>query len=92
MLEEEKVKLEAAIHENKVRMAKVTASERTLKAAFKKAKQMLKSGTLKNKKAIIEKYIKEIVVFRDRIEVEYTISDTYSFKETISKEEINNVS
>ncbi len=47
---------------------------------------MLKSVTLKNRKAIVEKYVKQIVMYRDKIEIEYIISDAYSFKETISRQ------
>lgn len=46
---------------------------------------MLRSGTLKNRKAIVDKYVKQITMYKDKIEIEYTISDAYSFKETIER-------
>ena len=84
-LETEKQRLTDAITDAECEMAKLSVSEKRLKSAFYKAKQMLKSGTLKNRKAIVEKYIKEVVVYRDKIEIEYVISDTYTFREEISR-------
>jgi soluble cytochrome b562 len=37
--------------------------------AFKKARQLLKTGELKQTKAMIERYVKQIVIYHDRIEV-----------------------
>lgn len=68
------------------KISQLAVNEKKIKSAFYKAKQMLKSGTLKNQKAIIEKYVKRITIYEDRIEIEYTISDTYSFKETVSRQ------
>lgn len=82
-LEETKQKITQAIMDTECQMSKLTIDENRLKAAFYKAKQMLKSGTLKNRKAIIEKYVKQIIMYKDKIEIEYIISDTYSFKEDI---------
>ncbi len=82
-LEEEKMQLENSLKDNDGKISKLTVDEKTLRTAFQKAKQMLRSGTSKNKKAIVEKYIKEIVVYKDKIEIEYAISDTYSLKEII---------
>ena len=59
--------------------------ERRLKAAFKTAKDMLRSGALKNCKAIVGQYVKQIIIYKDRIELEYNISDTYSFKEEVKR-------
>ena len=56
-----------------------------LKSAFNKAKRMLKDGTLKNRKAIVQQYVKEIVVYKDKITVEYNISGTYTVTEELSR-------
>ena len=56
-----------------------------LKSAFRKAKQMLRSGTLKNRKAIVQQYVKQVTIYNARIEIEYKISDTYCFREEVSR-------
>ena len=52
-----------------------------LKSAFNKAKRMLK-----NRKAIVQQYVKEVVIFKDKIAVEYNISGTYTVKEELPRE------
>ncbi len=84
-LEETKVNLENAIAENERKLSEVSIDAKRLKLVFRKARQMLKSGTLKNRKAIVEQYIKGVTVYKDKIEIEYRISDTYCFKETIER-------
>ncbi len=85
-LESTKEQLMQSIADAEYQMSRLTVNEKQLKAAFYKAKQMLKSGTLKNRKAIVEKYVKQITIYKDRIEIEYIVSDTYSFKETIDRQ------
>lgn len=46
---------------------------------------MLRTGTLKNKKAIVEQYVKRVIIYKDNIEIEYCISDTYTFTDKISR-------
>ena len=48
---------------------------------------MLGSGTLKNRKAIVQQYVKEVRIYKDRVIVEYNISGTYTVKEEISRDE-----
>lgn len=84
-LEKTKADLEQALFETEKQLAGMHIDERRLKAAFKIAKQMLCSGTLKNRKAIVGQYVKQIIIYKDRIELEYNISDTYSFKEEIKR-------
>lgn len=84
-LETTKQQLLQTLMDTEGQVSKLTVDEKKLRAAFYKAKQMLKSGTLKNRKAIVEKYVKQITMYEDRIEIEYHISDTYSFKETVSR-------
>lgn len=85
-LEKTKADLENALAENERKLAEVSIDAKRLKLAFKKARQMLKSGTLKNRKAIVEQYIKQVVIYKDKIEIEYRISDTYTYKETVLRE------
>lgn len=85
-LEENKRHLEQALSDAQKQLSEMQIDEKKLKLAFKKAKQMLQSGTLKNKKAIIEKYIKGVTVFTNKIVIEYNISDTYSFKEEVKRQ------
>ena len=47
---------------------------------------MLETGTLENRKEIIDRYVKQIVLHRDKIEVEFNITDTYTVTEEISRE------
>ena len=53
------------------------------KLAFNKAKRMLKNGTLKNKKAIVQQFVKRVVVYKDKIIIEYNIAGDYIFGEEI---------
>ena len=85
-LEETKVNLEQALMDAERQMADMQISESKLKSAFCKAKQMLKSGTLKNRKAIVEQYIKQVTIYKDKIVVEYRLSETYSFNEEIKRQ------
>lgn len=64
---------------------KLAADEENIKTAFYKAKKMLRSGALKNRKAIVEKYIKQVTVYEDKIEIEFSLSDSYSFKEIVNR-------
>jgi len=87
-LEENKSQLEQALSDAERKLSQMRIDEKRLKSAFKKAKQMLHSGTLKNRKAIVEQYVKRVIVYKDRIEVEYLVSGNYSFKETVPRNKI----
>ena len=84
-LEEDKVNLEQALVDAKIKISHFRVDKKQLKSAFKKAKRMLSSGTLVNRKAIVEQYVKQVIVYKDRIEVEYLVSANYSFKETVPR-------
>ena len=85
-LEKTKSDLERALFEAEKHIEEMHIDRKRLKAAFKTAKEMLRSGTLKNRKAIVGQYVKKIIIYKDKIVLEYSISDTYSFKEEIDKE------
>jgi site-specific DNA recombinase len=85
-LESEKANLEKSLIEAKRKISEMTVNEAELKKAFSKAKRLLVSGTLKNRKAIVQHYVKQVVMYNDKIEVEYNIFGGYTIKETLSKE------
>lgn len=82
-LESTKAQLQDSLSEAERKLSEMHIDANKLKSAFNKAKRMLKSGTLKNRKAIIRQYVKEIVIYKDKITVEYNISDTYTVKDEI---------
>lgn len=84
-LESNKVKFEQTLHEKEQELAEMTVNEKVLKQAFKKAKKMLESGTLSNKKAIIDRYIKQIILYKDKIVIEFNITDTYTITEEMER-------
>lgn len=85
-LEAEKVQLEISLKEAEKKLSEMTVDEAQLKKAFSKAKRLLKSGTLKNRKAIVQQYVKQVVMYHDKIEVEFNvIGDTYTIKETFPR-------
>ena len=85
-LEIKKQQLMQSLTDAERNMSQLEVDEEKLRTAFYKAKHMLKSGTLKNRKAIVEKYVKQIIMYENRIEIEYIVSDTYSFKEEVPRE------
>ena len=64
----------------------MTVDEKVLKQAFKKAKKMFESGTLSNKKAIIDRYVKQITLHRDKIVIKFNVTDTYTITEEIERQ------
>lgn len=59
-----------------------TVNKKQLEVAFKKAKNMLKNGTLHNKKAIVEKYINKITIYRNKVVIDINITDNFRMKES----------
>lgn len=82
-LEKERETLRKALRKAEQQKKNTGINKRQLKSVFRVAKQMLQDGTLANKREIINQYVNRVVVFRDRIEVEYNISPTYAVKEDI---------
>ncbi len=66
-LAESKREQEQALLEAERQLADMRVDEKRLKIAFRKAKQMLKSGTLKNRKAIVEQYVKRVIMYKEKI-------------------------
>ncbi len=85
-LECDKANFEQTLHEKEQALSEMTVDEKVLKQAFKKAKKMLESGTLSNKKAIIDRYVKQITLHRDKIVIEFNVTDTYTITEEIERQ------
>lgn len=82
-LELEKVTLEISLKESERKLSEMSVDEAQLKKAFSKAKSLLKSGTLKNRKAIVQQYVKQVVMYPDKVEIEFNvIGDSYTIKES----------
>lgn len=82
-LELEKVTLEISLKEAERKLSEMSVDEAQLKKAFSKAKSLLKSGTLKNRKAIVQQYVKQVVMYPDKVEIEFNvIGDSYTIKES----------
>ncbi len=82
-LELEKVTLEISLKEAERKLSEMSVDEAQLRQAFSKAKSLLKSGTLKNRKAIVQQYVKQVVMYPDKVEIEFNvIGDSYTIKET----------
>ena len=84
-LEVRKSELETALTEIENELSDVTVDEKQLRAAFRKAKRLLMKGTLKNQKAIVEQYIKRVVMCREKIILEIGVSDDYVLKQEIPR-------
>ena len=69
-LEQEKKESEYRLTKLELDAQICRVSEDDLKEAFKRARQMLKSGGLSNTKALIERYIHQVVIHPESIEVQ----------------------
>lgn len=85
-LEITKSQLQESLLETEQKISEMTIDANKLKLALRKAKKMLGSGTLKNRKAIVQQYVKEVRIYKDRVIVEYNISGTYTVKEEILRD------
>ncbi len=84
-LEVDKRIYENALFDKEKELDKMTVDKKEMKRAFKKAKNMLTSGILANRKAIVENYVKQIIITKDKIAMEFNISDTYTITEEINR-------
>ena len=69
MLEGEKKSLEYRLEELAEELESKTVSSAEIRTAFKKARQLLKSGELKSTKAIFERYVDKVMVITDKVEI-----------------------
>lgn len=84
-LENDKANLEQDLAEKEQQLSQMTVGEKELKRAFRKAKDMLKSGTLANKKAIINNYVKKVVLHKDKIVIEFNVMGDYIITEKVER-------
>ena len=85
-LELEKVTLEISLKEAERKLSEMSVDEAQLRKAFSKAKSLLKSGTLKNRKAIVQQYVKQVVMYPNKVEIEFNvIGDSYTIKESFPR-------
>ena len=84
-LEAEKRNLELALDDAYSKLASVRVDAKSLKIAFKRAKQMLISGNLSNKRALIDRYVNSVTVYNDKIVIEFNIFNEFTVRETVSR-------
>ena len=84
-LETTKAQLEHSLLEAEQKISDMTINPRQLKSAFKKAKQQLRTGDLKNKKAIVQQYVKQVTIHPDKVVMEFKISDLYTITEEVER-------
>ena len=84
-LEAEKRNLELALDDAYSKLASVRVDAKSLKIAFTRAKQMLISGNLSNKKALIDRYVNSVTVYNDKIVIEFNIFNEFTVRETVSR-------
>ena len=46
---------------------------------------MLEEGTLKNKKVLIDKYVKCVTIYKDKIIREHSIADVFTLKKSVER-------
>ncbi len=90
-LESDKLTYERLLANKEKELSKIKVSKQALKKAFTKAKQMLEYGTLANRKAIIQTYVKKVTVYKDSIEMEFNVTDGYTVTEKIDRNELKNI-
>lgn len=86
-LENEKCSLEASLEETRIKISEISINEEQIKAAFQKAKKLLRSGTLKNRKDIVQTYINSVTVYIEYVVVEYNIFSSYTITEEIQRKD-----
>ena len=84
-LETDKSILEQSLSDIQRQLSQMCVSEKDLKIAFKKAKEMLESGILVNKKAIIDRYVKQVFLYKDRIVIEFNVADDCVITEEVER-------
>lgn len=70
--------LQEQLHSNRI-------DDKSLKMAFQKAKEMLRSGNLATQKLIVNTYINCVKLYPDRIEIIFNLMPNYTVKDILSK-------
>lgn len=84
-LETKKALLEANSDGLKRKSDSLSIDEKRLRKLFREAKKMLEEGTLKNKKVLIDKYVKCVTVYKDKIIIELSIADVFTLKKSVER-------
>lgn len=84
-LEKEKTQLNERLAELVQKLDREEIDQDKIFTAFKKAKEMLKNGTLENRREIIEQYIDKIIIFKDRIDIKFNFSEEFIIDETVCR-------
>jgi hypothetical protein len=84
-LEESKEKLTFELQQAELAEQQMSVSEDTLRILFRKAQQELRHGTLTNRRKIIDQYVKQVVIFPDRVELVLNFVEGFEWTETIRK-------
>ena len=84
-LEESKEKLTFELQQAELAERQMSISENTLCVLFRKAEQELRHGTLANRRKIIDQYVRQVVVYPDRVELVLNFVEGFEWTETIRK-------
>ena len=83
-LEKTKAALDASLSDINEKISQMTINPDKIKATFRKAKKLLQSGDLKNKKAIAQQYVKQVTIYKEELIIEFNIAEDYSITEEIT--------
>ena len=83
-LEAEKKKLTFEISRLETEMNREQYSKEKVRSLFEAAERQLRSGTLANRRAVIEQYVEKVVVFPEKIEVYLKVMGDFEMKEVIN--------
>lgn len=81
ILESEKATLETRLLEMKNSLATSQIDNKKLASSFRKAKEMLKNGSLANRRAIVEEYIDKVIIYKDKIDIKFNVIKDFDIKE-----------
>ncbi len=84
-LEETKACMENELQKLNIKLNSAIVDESKIKNAFIQAKKALKNGSLKNKKSIIEQYVNKVIIYPDKIEMEFKVSGDYTIKRIVER-------
>ncbi len=84
-LEESKEKLSYELERAEQAKRQMHVSEDKLKQLFRKAERELRYGTLSNRRKIIDQYVKQVVVYPDRVEIILNFVEGFAWTEIIGK-------
>ena len=84
-LEESKEKLTFELSQVEQATRQMNVSEEKLKRLFRKAEQELRHGTLANRRKIIDRYVRQVVVYPDKVELVLNFVEGFVWTEMVRK-------